>query len=240
MKFILLLSFIVMVFSFFKRNELTKKEHISSEINQQPIQKPIEQAAFSVNIGDVDYVVQPQYYYELYGLVVSYKQHNSDTGAHARWGDHLNVADVCVVWSENAFEDRLGEMKFWNLEWTCYYQAPNREIHATFNGHQLSNNHLISENLLIRDVIQDIGIGDQIRVKGWLSSYGSRKGAMRGTSTTRTDTGNGACETIYVNEIEIINSHTNTWRKLMYFSFAIFLLCLIRYFTSPVTQHRIK
>ncbi len=51
-----------MVLSFFKRNELPKKEHISSEVNQEPIQKAIEHAAFSVNIGDVDYVVSSGIY----------------------------------------------------------------------------------------------------------------------------------------------------------------------------------
>ncbi|MDH3899639.1 MAG: hypothetical protein OEU51_01170, partial [Gammaproteobacteria bacterium] len=37
----------------------------------------------------------------------------------------------------------------------------------------------------------------------------------RGTSTTRDDTGNGACETIYLKQFEILQPLDNGWRTLM-------------------------
>jgi len=47
--------------------------------------------------------------------------------------------------------------------------------------------------------------GDHIRLKGMLVEYRNPgNGFRRGTSVTRTDKGNGACETIYVNAFEII------------------------------------
>jgi hypothetical protein len=57
-------------------------------------------------------------------------------------------------------------------------------------------------------------VGDQIRIKGWLSSYGVAKngkliGGKRGTSTVPNDTGNGACETIYLQTIHILKSMDN-------------------------------
>jgi hypothetical protein len=43
--------------------------------------------------------------------------------------------------------------------------------------------------------------GDHIRLKGVLAKYANKdSGFNRGTSITREDTGNGACETIYLNE----------------------------------------
>ena len=102
-----------------------------------------------------------------------------------------------------------------------------------FDPAKLSNNHLISGDSHVRDSIKKINIGDQIKIKGWLSSYRSPERHIRGTSINRTDTGNGACETIYVNDIEIIRKHTSKWRILMYASLAIFLAALIRYFLVP-------
>ncbi len=230
---ILLISFVILAISFWHRNELPNKKDINPKIAQEPIQELIQHAEFLVNVDDTDYFIQPKYDYELYGMVVSYRVHNSDTGAHLRWGDQLNVADYCVVWSENAFEARLNEMTFRNQEWTCYYQSPNREVGASFNGAKLSNNHLIAGDSGIRERIKKIGIGDQIRIKGWLSSYRSSERFIRGTSINRFDTGNGACETIYVNEIEILSDYTSAWRKLMYVSLFIFLAALARYFYSP-------
>ena len=230
---IILISFIFLIISFWNRNELPNKIDIDAQIAQEPIQELINKPEFSVNIEDRDYFVKPEYEYEIYGMVVSYRVHNSDTGDHLSWGDHLNVADYCVVWSKNAFEALLNEMDFRNQEWTCYYSWPNQEVGSSFNGNMLSNNHLITEDPAIRDIIEDIGIGDQIRIKGWLSSYRSTEMFIRGTSTVRTDTGNGACETIYVNDIEILRSHTSNWRLLMYFNLIIFLIMVAWYFNSP-------
>lgn len=232
-KSILLISFVTLIISFWNRDKLPSKEDVHPQMAKEPVQQMIDHQEFLVNIDDYDYFIQPQYDYELYGMVVSYRLHNSDTGAHLRWGDHLNVADLCVVWSENAFEARLNEMEFRNQEWTCYYQWPNREVRSSFNSSKLSNNHLITEDSGLRQSIKKIGIGDQIRIKGWLSSYRSNEKSIRGTSITRSDTGNGACETIYVNEVEVLNSHASTWRILMYFSLTIFLAALVRYFYSP-------
>jgi hypothetical protein len=233
LKPILLISFVILAISFWNRNEFPDKTVISPKLAQAPIQELIQHSEFSVSVDDKDYFIQPKYNYELYGMVVSYRVHNGDTGAHLRWGDHLNVADYCVVWSENAFEARLDEMTFRNQEWTCYYQYPNREVGSSFDGTKLSNNHLISGDSEIRERIKQIGIGDQIRIKGWLSSYRSTERFIRGTSINRIDTGNGACETIYVNEIEILSVHTSFWKKLMYASLLIFLAALARYFYTP-------
>lgn len=74
---------------------------------------------------------------------------------------------------------------------------------------QLSNNHLLTADTSIRDKLKDIKIGDQIRIRGWLSSYRNSKGGSRGTSITREYSGNGACETIYVNQVDILNKYKN-------------------------------
>ena len=99
--------------------------------------------------------------------------------------------------------------------------------------HQLSNNHLLSNDKVIRDKIKDISVGDQIYIKGWLSEYASEGGSKRGTSITREDSGNGACETIFVTEFEILRASQNPWRKLMYLSLLLFLGTIIYHFLSP-------
>ncbi len=101
---------------------------------------------------------------------------------------------------------------------------------------QLSNNHLLSDNEDIRDRVQKIRIGDQIRVQGYLASYES-PGGLRGTSTTRTDTGDGACETIYVERFEILRAATSFWRLSMWTSLAVLLAGLFLFFTRPFKSH---
>ena len=62
--------------------------------------------------------------------------------------------------------------------------------------------------------IQIFAVGDQIHFEGYLSSYSNASGFHRGTSTIRTDTGNGACETVYVTEFDISDPAPRGWRKL--------------------------
>lgn len=229
----MVISFVFLAISFWHRNELPKPSDIHQDLENAPIQKPIKHAEFAVKVGGKDYFIQPLYDYEIYGMVVSYRVHDADTGAHLRSGDHLNVADYCVVWSDSAFEENLNSISFWNQEWTCNVHVPDMREVSRFDFHKLSNNHLISGDSSIRDSIRDVKIGDQIKIKGWLSSYRSLHGFMRGTSTTREDTGSTACETVYVNDIQILKKHTSNWLILMYLSLAVFLASLVRYFTKP-------
>jgi hypothetical protein len=70
-------------------------------------------------------------------------------------------------------------------------------------------------------------------VRGYLASYGSPNVQPRGTSTTRTDTGDGACETIYVERFEIVQAATSYWRISMYVSLFALLAGLFLYFRQP-------
>jgi hypothetical protein len=102
--------------------------------------------------------------------------------------------------------------------------------------YQLSNNHLISDDQLIRDQVRKIKIGDQVRIRGVLASYES-PGGLRGTSTTRTDTGDGACETIYVDRFEILQPATSFWRISMYAALVTLLAGLLLFFRRPFKSH---
>ena len=85
----------------------------------------------------------------------------------------------------------------------------------------------------IRDQVKDIRIGDQIRVRGYLASYSNDGGGKRGTSTTRTDTGDGACETVYVEHFYIVQAATSYWRISMYLSLIVLLAGLVIHFKRP-------
>ena len=110
------------------------------------------------------------------------------------------------------------------------------EAWESFDMNQLSNNHLLSDDDDIRSRVRKIRIGDQIRVRGYLTSYES-PGGLRGTSTTRTDTGDGACETIYVERFEILKAATSYWRLSMWASLAALLAGLFFFFMRPFKSH---
>ena len=222
-----------LIVSFWNRNDIPADINFMPQIAAEPAQQQTKKAAFSVTWEDVEYRVEPQYEYDLYGMIVSYRHHDGNSRMHLQSNDHLNMLDVCVVWGENATGDHLRKLDYWNGIFTCNVKTRDNDAWAAFDMNKLSNNHLLSNDEFIRDQVMDVQIGDQIRVRGWLASYGSEGGGKRGTSTVRTDTGNGACETIFVDRFEIVEAASGFWRKSMFGSLFVLVLSLFLHFRRP-------
>ena len=233
---IIVLSFFWLLVSFWNRNEIPGSIDYVDAIAEDPRQTRTGRRSFTASWDDVDYLVEPEYDYDLVGMIVSFRHHNDNSRMHRLADDHLNMLDVCVVWGENAGGAQLDKIDFWNGIFTCNVKTRDQAAWDSFDIHQLSNNHLISDDEDIRDRVRKVRIGDQIRIRGVLAAYDS-PGGRRGTSTTRTDTGDGACETIYVDQFEIVEPATSTWRISMYASLVVLLAGLLRYFSRPFRSH---
>ena len=224
--------------SYWKRNDLPATIDFVPEIEREPLQSAVQVEPFDAPFKGVGYRVEPRYDYELWGLVVSYRHHDGEAMLHKSWNDHLNMADICVVWRETALSPLLNRLDFWNGQFTCNVETEDQAAWERFRMDQLSNNHLISDDPVIRDQIGAVKIGDQIRIRGWLAAYQSEGNTLRGTSTVRSDTGNGACETIYVHEFEVIRPADGAWRNAMYASLVVYLGALFIYFWQPGHSYR--
>ena len=231
-------SALCLLVAFWNRNDIPGTLVFHPGLEHDPKQRALTKAPLTVPYAGIDYRVEPLYDYELYGLVVSYRMHDGEDSMHRWSNDRLNMADLCVVWSDTAFSEHLTKLDFWNGIFTCNVQTRDSVAWAHFDMNQLSNNHLISDDPFIRERVDDVRIGDQIRVKGWLARYGAVGGELRGTSTTREDTGNGACETIYVNEFEIVEPGFSRWRLAMYLSLATLMATLLVHFVLPYKPYR--
>lgn len=229
------ISFLLLLIAFFKRNDFPSELGILDYLSDEPSQTLTTKAPFNATYNEELFEIIPKYNYEIYGLVVSYRLHDSEYGQmlHALSKDHLNLADFCVVWGTSADPALLQEFDFSSGQFTCNFSTKSHQAWESFNPEQLSNNHLLAIDDDIRDTISDIKIGDQIKISGWLAHYKNPLGFERGTSTLRTDTGNGACETIFVNDIEILQSMDSFWRKLLSFSFGTLLISLFLYYKAP-------
>ena len=230
---VILVAFLTLLVSFWQRNDLPANLNIVDDVREEPAQVRTKKKPFDALFNDVRYRVEPEYAYDLSGVVVSYRHHEGKSRMHRRANDHLNMLDVCVVWGDTAGSPILQKFDFWNGIFTCVFKTGSTEAWKAFDQNQLSNNHLISDDPAIRDRVLDIAVGDQIRVRGQLASYSSAAGGKRGTSTTRTDTGDGACETIFVEEFEILEAAFSPWRTSMYTSAAVLLLAVVVHFRRP-------
>jgi hypothetical protein len=120
------------------------------------------------------------------------------------WGDLVkDENNNKIIWGHTV--KRFLTWKIYDTEWYNNYGGTNFQEHV-------SNNHLIPCNDDILKKINAIKEGEYIHIIGYLAdiSYDLDNGEKYNwkTSTSRSDTGDGACEIIYVTDIEwLTESH---------------------------------
>lgn len=238
----LLISIGLFSISYLLKDNLPDADEILDDLLQHPVQTAVEMAPFQIEAGEIVYTITPLHTYELYGLVVSH--HNCGTWwdiyHHGRWKDFINVKDLCVLWGSNVEAEVYHDMRFTSDSWTCTYYWPNAEVESRFDHASLSNNHLLSHDESVTRSLLRTSPGDQIYLRGYLAEYSHSNGKFyRRTSTNRTDTGNGACETIFIEDYEILKTGNPLWQTIFRISKYVILLSLliiiVRFFTTPVT-----
>jgi len=226
----MLLSLLLWLLSLLFINRLPGPEDIYAQLFREPLQtRENIPPPFKVKKNKLTYIVTPLFNYELYGLVVS--QHRSDSLldiSHRSWQDYLNIKDLCVVWGKNISSGVYRRMKFWNRDFTCMCEFPDQETAVLFSGSHLSNNHILCADKELSRRILAARPGDQIYFKGYLVSYSQPANQfLRGTSTVRDDTGNGACETVYVTYFSILQRANRVWQAFNPLAFVATLTFLV-------------
>ena len=239
-----LLSLAATVWSYTNKDRLPPADFYGQALLADPVQTETSVRPFSTEVNGIVYHIEPVADYELHGVVVSY--HDSDAFIdiyhHKDWKDFINVRDICVIWGDNVTSEVYRDMEFKNTTWTCWAYWPNREIAHRFKMQELSNNHLLANNPRVHEAMMGAEPGDYISLKGVLASYSHSNGKFkRGTSTVRTDTGNGACETVFVENFRVVKKANTGWRGFYVLSGAIAVLSLIGIvvllFVAPVRRH---
>lgn len=96
------------------------------------------------------------------------------------------------------------------------------------NMSEISNNHLITASSVIRDQINSIRKGDQIRIRGMLVNYRPADAVQsRISSMSRADKGDGACEIILVDQVDFIKPAKRLWYTLYEVGLKAFALLLL-------------
>ena len=117
------------------------------------------------------------------------------------------------------------EVDFKSGPWTCYFKYPRG---VQFHHDGLGNNHLITDNPVIRRTLDQTRVGDQIHLKGLLVNYqmDDWQGFWRRTSTRRDD---NDCEVVYLEELQVLRRGTPGWYALYRLGWITLLLLPVAY-----------
>lgn len=229
-------SLALLVAAWFKGEPLPDREAVSAAMWPAPRQLATDKPPFPVTAGGVNYQIKPLYTYELNGLVVS--RHDTETWwdfIHKEAADFLNVNDLCVVWGDNIRSGVYQRLSYHSGQFTCFVRWADAATGALFQMDALSNNHLLTADPALAKKIRGVRVGDQIRFRGYLAEYSHNHGFAftRGTSTTRDDSGNGACETVYVEAFDIVRRGSTFWALAPWLGWGGLLLAIVGWFVLP-------
>jgi hypothetical protein len=115
----------------------------------------------------------------------------------------VSPLDLALGWgrmSDSAVLDRIeisqsGRFYYWR---TRDFPIPRREIEASS-----ANMHMIPASAPVRSQLNGVRVGQIVRLQGYLVRVQGRDGWRWASSLSREDTGNGACEVIWVESVEI-------------------------------------
>lgn len=136
--------------------------------------------------------------YSIRARVLSTRRYRYDACAK------LAPVDLALGWgrmSDSATLDALTISQRWRWYDFSYRRAPIPQSEIELCS---ANTHVIPAGDAVRDTVLDAIRGDVVRLDGWLVSCEPLSGGGAWTSsTTRTDTGGGACEIMWVERAEI-------------------------------------
>ena len=113
--------------------------------------------------------------------------------------------DLALGWQNMSDEKVLKEFKITQRNRWYFWQTNRFPIPRTDVVTQSSNWHIIPANDNIKDIIDMAKEGQIISLKGYLVNVKIENGKQFTSSLTRNDIDGGACEVMYVEDIEILD-----------------------------------
>ena len=173
--------------------------------SEDPEQYPPEDPSpITLELKGYRVMLTPRADYHITGYAVDLAR-DSDS----RWEFAMPMA-IGLAWGPAADPAVLARLTFrltdslGGLSWR-YEMAPGAPPMPDLNSH-ISNNHLIPASNDVKRALGKIRVGDLVTLRGKLVDLEIHQGEgpklmWENTSLTRTDTGDGACEVIWVEEV---------------------------------------
>jgi hypothetical protein len=160
-------------------------------------QVPVQAAVAGTTLARNGYRVVPLEPFTIEATVLSAKRYRFD-----RESD-LAPVDLALGWGPMANpavsrQIRVSQSDRWYYWRVSEFPIPQREIEA-----HSANMHMIPATPEIEDRLEALRPGDAVRLKGYLVEASAPDGWRWRSSLSRTDTGAGACEVVWLEALDV-------------------------------------
>ena len=198
----LLIVLIAIILLLFVR-QLTLDQVVYPDEIDAPLQSDLKVADEIRHTGkEGEVLLFPKAEYTLKGVVKSKKKYSD-------YPSQISSYDLALAWGElndEEIEDFITYSQ--SGRWYYYRYKSGTPVSGDYIAEHSANVHIIHKNEEILDQLKNIKEGDFILLKGYLVDVDfteNQSDSLWKTSLTRSDTGNGACEILYVESVTIID-----------------------------------
>lgn len=164
--------------------------------SREPLQEPTERAPFELDTRKGTLTIVPRAAYDVAARVEGVERYRFDDLAF------LSPLDLLLTWGElptPRYRDVLDYSQSWRF---FFWRTADLTIDSDYVIAHSANTHTIPADPGVERALLSIDRGDEVRLTGLLVDV--RGAALRWpTSTVRTDHGDGGCEILWVESVEV-------------------------------------
>ncbi len=198
----ILIVLIIIIMLLFARSIIMDQTVYQGEIGV-PLQSDLSDMKEIRHVGkEGEVILLPKAEYTLTGIVKSRKKYSD-------YSSQISEYDLTIAWGELNKDEIDDFIKYSQSgRWYYYKYESGTPVSGDYIAKHSANVHIIHKDKEILDEIKKVDQGDFVMLKGYLVDVNFNKNdndPLWRTSTTRDDTGNGACEILYVEEVKIVD-----------------------------------
>lgn len=163
------------------------------DVEQQPIQRKFSGLPF--RFGEA--IITPKYEFFVTARVLSKKK-------YADYGAAYAPIDLALGWGRMSKPEVIDGFKISQRNRWFYWRTDDMAMPRSEVVRSAANMHIIPSNPDINTQLKMIKEGQVVELSGKLVNLTDTENFRWVSSTTRNDTGNGACELFFVESLEII------------------------------------
>jgi len=146
-----------------------------------------------------EFTITPLANFEIQAKVLS--RENYSAGKEAE----ISPTDLALGWGRMSDKTVTEKLEIWQsgrwFRWkTKKLPIPRREIEL-----HSANMHMLPQNEAVEEALKEVRRGDIVSIQGSLVKVESSDGWRWVSSLSRSDTGNGACEVVFLKSIKVQN-----------------------------------
>jgi hypothetical protein len=163
----------------------------------EPIQTPTERPAFAIKTRKGKVSLDPRASFDVSAVVTGDEHYRFDDGAF------LVPVDLVMTWGNLPEEPYNSKVSYGQITRYYFWRTKATDLDLHYIKSHSANMHMIPADDNLRRALLSVGTGDRVRVQGLLVNANRDDGFYWKSSLTREDDGPGACELVWVEEIQI-------------------------------------